>query len=271
MTSDAVPLTPTHFRPVADFANVVRSEFCKLRSVRSTVWTLGAAMAFNVGLAVLAGIFIPGRLNSQEKATVDVVRLGLAGLHLSQIAFGVLGTLVITSEYGTGMIRATFSAVPQRRLVLMAKAIVLTVTSLVVGIGSSFAAFFAFQASLSEETFRTSIGDPEVLRAVAGGGLYLTALGLLGLGLGAIIRSSAGAIATLFGLLFVPPILLGLLPESWQTAIRPYVPLKAGSQIFVATQHDPASLGAWSGFGVFTLYTVLALVGGFALIKHRDA
>jgi hypothetical protein len=271
MTSEAVPLSAAPFRPVADFANILRSEFCKLRSVRSTVWTLGAAVAFNVGLAMLAGIFIPGRLSTQERATVDMVRLGLAGLHLSQIAFGVLGTLVITSEYGTGLIRATFTAVPQRRLVLASKAIVLSVTALVVGIGSSFAAYFAFQASLCDESFRTSIGDPGVLRAVAGGGLYLTALGLLGFGLGAIIRSSAGTIATLFGLLFVPPILLGLLPQSWQTAIRPYVPLEAGSQIFVATVHDPGSLGAWSGFGVFTFYTILALIGGFALIKKRDA
>ncbi len=255
----------------SQFADVLRAEFCKFRSVRSTFWTLLAAVVFNVMLAALAAIFIPGHLNAQDKATTDPIRLSLAGIHLSQIAFGVLGTLVITSEYGTGMIRATFAAVPQRRLVLAAKAIVFAAIALVVGTASSFAACYAFDAFLSGDTLRSPIGDHGVVRAIIGGGLYLVVLGLLGLGLGAIIRSSAGTIATLFGLLFVPSVLVSLLPHSWQTTVGPYVPMQAGSQIFVAAQHDPNSLGAWTGFGVFCLYTAMALAIGFALIKHRDA
>ena len=249
---------------------VLRSEFLKLRSVRSTFWTLTAAVVFNLALAALAAIFLPSRLSVQEKGTVDAIRLSLAGLHLSQIAFGVLGVLVMTSEYTTGLIRATLSAVPQRRLVLAAKATVFATTALIVGTAASFAAYYLFQACLSDEGLKSSINDPGVLRAVIGGGLYLAVLGLLGLGLGAIIRSSAGAIATLFGLLFVPPILLTLLPHTWQTTIGPYLPMDAGSQIFIAHQ-EPGGLGAWPGFTVFCGYAALALVTGLVLINHRDA
>ena len=256
--------------PLSGFADILRSEFCKLRSVRSTFWTLGAAVVFNVALAALGAIFLPGALSPDEKATVDVTRLSLAGIHLSQIAFGVLGVLVITSEYRTGMIRATLSAVPQRRLVLAAKAIVFAATALIIGIISSFAAYFAFQAFLTDDSLQSSIGDPGVLRAVTGGGLYLTVLGLLGLGLGVIIRASAGAIAALFGLLFVPPILLQLLPRSWQTTIGPYTPMDAGSQIFIVHQHA-GSLPPWTGFGLFCLYAAVALTVGVLLINHRDA
>jgi hypothetical protein len=255
---------------LSDFANIVRSEFCKLRSVRSTLWTLAAAVVFNVALAALGAVLLPGALSGQEKATVDVIRLSLAGIHLSQIALGVLGVLVITSEYGTGMIRATLSAVPRRRLVLVAKAIVFAAAALVIGICSSFAAWFVFQAFLTDNSLQSSIGDPGVVRAVTGGGLYLTVLGLLGLGLGAIIRSSGGAIAALFGLLFVPPILLQLLPQSWQTTVGPYTPMEAGSQVFIVHPHAD-SLSPWTGFGLFCAYAAAALTLGVLLINHRDA
>jgi hypothetical protein len=168
------------------------------------------------------------------------------------------------------MIRATLSAVPQRRLMLAAKAVVFAVTALIVGIFASFAAYFAFQAFLSGNSLRSSIGDLGVLRAVTGGGLYLAVLGLFGLGLGAIIRVSAGAIATLFSVLFVPQILAQLLPQSWRATIGPYAPMEAGSQIF-SLHHEAGNLGAWSGFGVFCLYAAVALAVGFVVINRRDA
>jgi hypothetical protein len=227
-------------------------------------------VVFNVGLPALVAIVLPGHLSAHDKASLDAVRVSLGGIHLSQIAFGVLGVLVITSEYGTGMIRASLSAVPQRRLMLAAKAVVFAVTALIVGIFASFAAYFAFQAFLSGNSLRSSIGDLGVLRAVTGGGLYLAVLGLFGLGLGAMIRVSAGAIATLFGVLFVPQILTQLLPQSWQATIAPYVPMEAGSQIF-SLHHEAGNLGAWSGFGVFCLYAAVALGVGFVLINRRDA
>jgi len=261
---------PAYSGALEGFGNILRSEFCKLRSVRSTFWTLVAAVVSNIVLAALAAIFLPGQLNPEQKAAVDPVQLSLAGLHLSQIAFGVLGVLVISSEYSTGMIRATLAAVPRRRLMLAAKAIVFTITALVVGILSSFAAYLMFQAFLSDASLKSSLGDPGVPRAVTGGGLYLTMLGLLGLALGATLRHSAGAITTLFGLLFVPAIFMSLLPTSWQTTIGPYIPMRAGEQIYILHSHQ-AGLGAWPGFGVFSLYAALALVVGLALIRRRDA
>jgi len=272
MTADTV-IAPTHPAQTraGHVAEVLRSEFCKLRSVPSTFWTLSAAVASNVVIAVLAAIFIPSHLSAQDMASTDGVRLSLAGVHVSQVAFGVLGALVITSEYGTGMIRATLAAVPQRRLVLAAKTFVFAAAALVLGIASSVAAYYAFQVFLPNDSLRSSIGDPGVLRAVIGGGLYLAVLGLLGLGLGAIIRSSAGAISTLFGLLFVPSILISILPHSWQTTVGPYLSMNAGEQIYIAVHHEPNSLGAWTGFGVFCLYAALALLIGIVLIDHRDA
>jgi ABC-2 type transport system permease protein len=255
---------------LARFGDILRSEFCKLSSVRSTYWILLTIVVSNVGLAALLAILLPGHLSAHEKATIDSTRVSLGGMHLSQIAVGLLGVLTITNEYSSGMIRASLSAVPQRRVMLTAKMLVLTATALVVGILASFAAYFAFQAFLSGDALRSSIGDPGVLRAVTGGGLYLAVVGLLGLGLGATIRSGAGSVAALFGVLFVPPILTGLLPHSWQNTINPYVPLESGSQIFSA-HHNADALGAWVGFGVFCLYTAVALTAGFVVITRRDA
>jgi hypothetical protein len=181
----------TH-QPLTGFSDILRSELCKLRSVRSTYWTLVAAVVFSVGFAALEATFLPGRLSDHDKATLDAVRVSLGGSHLSQIAIGVLGVLVITSEYTTGMIRATVGAVPRRSLVLAAKAIVFAATGLVVGVAASFAAYFVFEGLLSGDDLRSSIGDPGVVRALIGGGLYLAVIGLLGLGLGAIIRASSG-------------------------------------------------------------------------------
>jgi ABC-2 type transport system permease protein len=256
---------------VAHLADVFRSELCKLRTVRSTYWTVMAAVVSNILLAALLAILLPSHLSGRQDATIDSTRVSLGGLHLSQVAFGVLGVLVITSEYSTGMIRATLAAVPQRRLVLAAKTFVFAVTAVIAGIGSCLAAYLVFQAFLpAGDGMRTSLSDLGVLRAVTGAGLYLTVLGLLGLGLGAIIRASAGAIATLLGLLFVPTLLADLLPQSWQDTIAPYLPMNAGETI-ITVHHQAHTLQPWPGFGVFCLYAAAALTTGFILIRHRDA
>jgi hypothetical protein len=257
--------------PLPHFAGILRSELCKLRSVRSTWWALAAVVVFNVAGGALLAVFLPGALSAHEKATIDSTRVSLGGLHLSQVAIGVLGVLVITSEYGTGMIRATLAAVPQRRLMLAAKTIVFAAASVITGIAACFTAYLIFQAFLpSGDSMRTSLSDPGVLRAVTGGGLYLAVLGLFGLGLGAVIRSSAGAVAALFGVLFVPTILMSLLPGSWQDAAGRYLPMEAGETVY-SVQHQAHTLAAWTGFGVFCAYAAAALIAGFALISHRDA
>ena len=256
-----------------NFGSILRSEFTKLRSVRSTYWTLFAAVVFTIGLAVIAALVVSSNYPSftpRRKADFNPTELTLGGLNLAQIAIGVLGVLTITSEYGTGMIRATLSAVPQRRTVLAAKGIVFAATALVIGLFASFVAYLLGQALLSGNAPTTSLGDPHVLRAVVGGGLYLAGLGLLGLGLGTIIRASAGAISALFGLLFVPPIIMALLPQSWQDTVDPYLPFNAGRQVF-AVVHDSGSLGSWTGYGVFCIYAAVALLLGALLIERRDA
>lgn len=271
MTVTASPPSPV-LRWQGDFTNVLRAELHKLRTVRSTYWVLLIAFASNIGFAVLTAAVLAPRLGAGERARVDVVQLALAGLHLSQIAFGVLGTLLITAEYGTGMIRTTLAAVPRRRTVLAAKALVFAGATLPLSTASTFAAYLVFQAALPAHTLSgTALTDPGVARAVFGGGLYLTALGLLGFGLGALLRSSAGAIATLFGLLFIPPLLLNLLPGTWKSTVGPYIPMQSGDQVYVAAHREAAALGPWTGFGVFCLYAVAALIAGFVFTGRRDA
>jgi hypothetical protein len=252
------------------FAGVLRSEARKLGTVRSTFWTLLAAVAFNVVTAALLGALLPGHLSAHQKATIDSVRV-LGGLHLSQITIGLLGVLAVTSEYSSGMIRATLAAVPQRRILLTAKALVLATAAVATGIGSCLAAYLVFQAFLpAGDAMRTTLADPGVLRAVTGAGLYLTVLGLLGFGLGTAFRSSAGAVAVLFGMLFVPTLLTALLPSSWQDTLGPYLPMNAGDTIYTV-RPEAHMLQPWTGFGVFCLYAAAALAAGFVLIGRRDA
>lgn len=273
MAATVLEASPAGYGPAAQFVNVLRSEFLKLRSVRSTFWTLASAVVFNVALASVVAQIIPSRLSVADRRTTDAIQLSMAGLHLSQVAIGVLGVLVITSEYGTGLIRATLAAVPRRREVLVAKATVFAAVAAVGGTVSTFAAYFAFEVSLPSggKYMSVSLSDPGVARAVVGAGLYLAVLGLLGLGIGAVVRASAGSIATLFGLLFVPNIFFQLLPSSWRDTVGPYLPMNAGEAVLVASRRSSEVLAPWTGFGIFCLYAFVALGAGFYLIKRRDA
>lgn len=267
---DARAVEDQRFPGGATFGTLMRSEFRKLSTVRSTYWSVVAAIVFMLAFAGAEAVFLPGRLSARSKHTLDAVRVSLGGSHLAQIAFGVLGVLIISSEYTSGMIKATFAAAPRRSLVLSAKAIVFALTAFLIGVTASFAAYFLFQALLSGDALHSSISDPGVVRALVGGGLYFAALGLFGLGLGAMLRASSGAIAALFSLLFVPQILAELLPDTWQTSIGRYLPMQAGAQIF--SQHsEKGMLSPWGGFGVFCLYAAVTLVIGFVLVERRDA
>jgi ABC-type transport system involved in multi-copper enzyme maturation permease subunit len=252
---------------------VMRSELTKFWTVRSTYATLAAAFVAAAALGPVQCALYASKypnVTAHEKAKFSPVPLSLNGLQLAQLAIGVLGVLLISSEYATGLIRATLAAVPQRRTVLAAKAIIFTVTTLIVSEIACFIAFFVGQAFLSQKHLQVHIGDPGVLRAVIGGGLYLAVLGLLALGLGTAIRYSAGAIATLLGLLFVLPGIAGALPQDWQNTINQYLPSNAGQQIF-AIQIKPYTLQPWAGLGVFCIYAVVALLAGTILLQRRDA
>ncbi len=183
----------------------------------------------------------------------------------------MLGVLVITSEYTTGQIRATFGATPQRNLVLASKVVVFMVVAFAVGLVACFAAFFIGQGILSAKFHQASIGDPGVLRAVVGGAAYLSVLGALGIGLGTILRRTAGAIAALVGLLLILPILVNFLPSPWSTDIGKFLPLRAGNNVFRTTVQASTDLSLWVGFAVFCAYAVVALVLGAVLLTRRDA
>lgn len=255
--------------------NVLRSEWTKLCSVRSTYWTLATAAVLTVGLsAIVCAVFVAqyDKLKPAELALFNSASTSLTGGILAQFAVAVLGVLVITSEYATGMIRTTFAAVPQRLSVLRAKVIVFGVVTFVVTISACLVSFFVGQAILSAKGIGVGIGDENALRTVVGTSLYLVILGVLALGIGALIRKTAGAICAIVGILFVLPVLTGFLPSSFES-VQKFLPSNAGQVIIGGDPavDAPAQFGPWMGLGVFALYAVVALVASGILIRRRDA
>jgi hypothetical protein len=252
---------------------VLASEWTKLRSVRSTWWTVAATLGMMVGFgALLSWAFVSryDRLGPGEIRDFDPTIHSLRGLFLAQLAIGVLGVLAITNEYATGMIRNTFGAVPQRSAVLAAKLIVFGAIALIVGEVGAFGAFFVGQAILGTKHIGVGIGDPEVLRAVLGAGFYLAGVGIMGLGLGALLRRTAGAISTLFGLVLVLPILAQALPSPWNADVTKLLPGGAG-QAMIAIKHSSDSLTAGPGLALFCAYLAVIIVAAFIALERRDA
>jgi hypothetical protein len=251
----------------------VRAEWTKLRSVRSTVWTLLAAVGLAVGFGALVGVSQMSNwdnLKPNERLLFDPTFFSLSGLWLAQLAVGVLGVLIVTSEYATGQIRATLGATPQRVTVLAAKAAAFTGVILTIGTVAAFSAFWTGQAIFASKGLDVSISEPGVLRAVFGGALYLAAVGLLGIGLGVILRRTAGAVAALVGLLVLAPLVGGFLPTSFQESVGKYFPAQAGMAVFGVVP-DPRALAPWTGYGVLLAYVAVALVVGGLLLTRRDA
>lgn len=261
---------PTPFRM---FRANVRAEGTKLRSVRSTTWTLLATAGIAIGFGALVGVSQMAswdNLDPVEKLRFDPTFFSLSGLWLAQLSVGVLGVLLISSEYATGQIRATFSATPQRVTVLAAKVVAFTGVVLVTGAVASAGAFFLGQEIFSSKNLDVSITEPGVLRAVAGGALYLAAVGLLGLGLGTILRRTAGAVAALVAVLVLTPLISGFLPASFQETVSKYFPAQAGMAIF-SVNPDPRQLAPWAGYGVLVAYAATTLIVGAVLVTRRDA
>jgi ABC-2 type transport system permease protein len=249
---------------------VVRSEWTKLHSLRSSRITLLVAVGLVVGLGLLIPLMsVSNWAPNTSTADYDAVSRSLGGIYLAQLAFGVLGVLLVTGEYTTGMIRATFAAVPKRLPVLWAKLGVFGAATLVLGTIACVTAFLGGQAIFASKHVDASLGDPGVLRAVLGAGLFLAGIGAFGVGLGALIRNSAGAIATLTGLLFVAPVIVSALPERWSDAIGPYLPGNAGTAI-IFTQPSPDSLGPWTGLGVLGAWAAVAVALAAVMLIRRD-
>src|SRR5436305_1286268 len=252
-------------------SRVFRSEWTKLRSVRSTRWSFGAAVGFTIGIGALACAVVSHHwpaLSPQDRADFNPLDPNLAGVQLAQLALGVLGVLVMTAEYSTGMIRASMTAVPRRLPVLWGKAVVFGLVTLALMVPSTLIAFVVGESIFSGRHINVSFTDPGVARAVIGAALYLTVIGLFGLGLGAIVRNTAGGIALFAGIMFVLPPLMNVLPASWNDAASPYLPLQAGESIMSITPGN--QLGPWTGFGVLCGYTVAAFAIAIVLLRRRD-
>lgn len=250
---------------------VLRSEWTKLRSVRSTAWSLAAAFVLTIALADIAAAVVVNHwphMQAHDRADFHPLDVAQVGVQLAQLAIGVLGVLLITAEYSTGMIRASMSAVPRRLPVLAGKAVVYALVTFCLAAPASLVAFFSSQAILSGRNIETSFTAPGVPRAVIGAALYLTVIGLFGLGLGAIVRNTAGGIAAFAGIMFVLPPLMNVLPLSWNQAASPYLPLQAGERIMAL--HQGNQLAPWTGFGVLCTYAAAALVVAAVLLRRRD-
>jgi ABC-type transport system involved in multi-copper enzyme maturation permease subunit len=257
---------------VALFRDVTRSEWTKLRSVRSTYWTVLTAIALAIGLsaAISAGNAHDYKnMSVSDRLTFDPTSLSTAGLFFAQLALGVLAILVMTSEYSTGTIRTTFSAVPQRGYTLAAKSMLVSLLSFVLATGLAFGSFFLGQLILEKLAPSASIGDPGVARAVVGAGLYIAVLTVFAIGLATIIRHTAGAITALVAIVFIVPIVSNLLPDSWQKHFSSYLPANAGGAI-TAVVHQPNSLDPWTGFFVFLAWAVAAVGIGWFMLRTRD-
>lgn len=247
------------------------SEWTKLRSVRSTTWSLAAACVVTIAIPAIAAAVVSNhwpQMNVHDRAEFQPIDVSLAGVQLAQLAIGVLGVLVVTSEYSTGMIRASMTAVPRRLPVLWGKGVVYALVVVALMTPAVVVGFFVSQAILSGRHIDIAFTAAGVPRVVFGAGLYLTVIGLFGLALGAIVRNTAGGIAAFAGLMFVLPPLMNVLPKSWNAAASPYVPLQAGEAIMRLQRGD--QLAPWTGFGVLCAYTAIAIALAALLLRHRD-
>ena len=263
----------------SEWGAVLASETTKLRTVRSTVWTLFATLLVTIGIGALIALARTSRwdnLSRHDMLTFDPTNFSLRGVFLAQLAIGVLGVLIVSSEYSSGMIRTTFAAVPQRRVVLYSKAIVFSVVAYITTAVACLAAFLIGQTIFAGKQLPTggpvgvSLSSPGALRSVLLAAFYLTVVGIIGLSLGSLMRRTAGAIATLFGIVFVLPILTSALPSPWDTDVGKFLPSGAGVATFTV-KHTSDLLHPGAGFLVLIGYAIFALwLAGFALTR-RDA
>jgi len=266
-----IPATvPAYPRPQkVTQARVLRSEWTKLRTQPSAGWALLSAAVLIIGFGILYSLLRAARPphGATAAGAFDPAAVSLAGVQLAQIAVGVLGVLLITSEYASGLIRTSFAAVPRRLPVLWGKAALLAAATIAVSLPAAVAAFLAGQSILGRQHLAVSLSHPGVARAVLGSALYLAVAGLLGLGLGALLRSTAGGISALFALLFAVPLVAGFLPGNWSGEVGKFLPATAGQAVTTAHPDPAVSLAPWTGFGMFCLYTAAVL--GLAALRMR--
>jgi ABC-2 type transport system permease protein len=256
---------------------LLRAEWTKIRSVQSTLWSLLAFMVLAIGFSTLIATVIsadwnkPGNHPNHIMLHTDptAVLFG-AGFGIGQLAMGVLGVIVITSEYTTGAIRSSLLAVPRRLPMLAAKAVVFDILDLVASAITVLVVFFVSTAILRSRVSIT-LSQPGMTRAVIGAILYLTVLGLFALAIGGLIRNTIGAIATVIALILVVPPLISLIPGTIANHVHGYLPTVAGELIAQTAQQPSDVLSPWQGFGVFCAWTAVLLAACAWLLVRRDA
>jgi len=259
---------------------VIRSEWIKLRSVRSWIIMAGAAAVLMVAFGALAASVASGAVTTPARggggggrgpfASVDPTAISLAGVTLAQLIIGILGVLIVSNEFANGLIRNTFAAVPRRLPVLWAKVVVLAVSLALLMVIASVVAFLVGQLILGDGK-NTTLAADGVLRAVLGSGLYLAGIGVFGIAIGAMLRNTAGAIAVVVAALLIIPGLASLvLPTSWSDNVLPYLPGNAGTA-FTSVNGSDTLLSPGAGAAVFVGWLVVLLAGAAVLIRRRDA
>ena len=255
------------------FIAAARSEWTKLRTVRSTMWALAFTMVATIGLGVALTALEVSRWDHRSVTEVtgfDPLLYSFAGINLAQLPIGVLGVLVMTSEYATGAIKLTFGATPQRRLLLTAKVATYSAAAAVVSVVSCFVVFFWCQAILTPKHAEVSITDSGVFRAVLGGAAHLVLIGAIAVGVGALVRRTAGAVAVLFAVLLVIPGLVTLLPSPWNDDVTKFLPSSAGVAMS-AVVHFPNLLDPAGGLIVLCAYAAAVLLLAGHSLARRDA
>lgn len=250
-------------------SRVARSEWIKFRSVRSTLITFAAAVIVAVGLGLLFSALV-GNSSQSTRATPDSLSLSLAGFSLAQLIIGVLGVLIVASEYSTGLMRTTLAAVTKRMPVLWAKVGVYATLTFGVMVVAAVATFLGGQALYAGKGATVSLSDGGVLRAVIGAAVYITGVGVMGVALGFIMRSTAAAIGVLFAGLLLIPGLAGLLPGSFGHTLTKLLPSNAG-QAFMSIGSHSDLLSPLAGFAVFAVWLAGMLAGAAFLLRRRDA
>jgi ABC-2 type transport system permease protein len=254
-------------------SSLTRMEWIKLRTVRSTGWGFAIVAVSMIGFAVLVNGVLSahwGHMSAADRATFDPTNQGFTGLIVAQLVAAVLGVLTITSEFSSGLAQATFAAAPRRPLVLAAKTAVFGGAALVVGEVLAFISFFAGEAILHGGAPHVTLATPGVPRAVLMAGGYVALTGLFGLGLGAIIRRTAGGIAAAAGVIFVIPFLTLPLPESLRDSVSKFLPEQIAASSITAVKPEPHSLSPGLGFGLLCLYAVVLLSAGAYTLAKRD-
>ena len=252
------------------FSDTLRAEWIKFWSVGSTQWSIVALFVLGAGLTTLVCAAAAGEL-AAETADEAAAAFVTWGMMIAQIAAIVLGAMIVTSEYGTGMIRATLAATPRRGAVLAAKALVLTGTLFVVGTVTAFAGYFGGNPFLENHGVGIALSDDGVLRAMFGSGLYIAGLGLLAAAVGLLVRHTAAALSIVLGLVFVVGNMVFLLPGAWGEWIGKLMPGNAGSRIAVPVPFNPLLLEPWAGFAVFAGEVAVVLLAGYLVLRRRDA